>query len=219
MKMKFTNLNRDLIKEEFVKTVDNRIAQGSSLIDEELSTGLFDLIAKPITQGFYNAWSKDSRKECMEQVDIVLLIAENLMSEDFDEIDLITKYKLEFKNYLKGDQFVKMTNHKHENYRKLETFLKQAFVSQIKSSTILLRVEEKACDYKSLVRNAFGTKEEACNVLVEQLDLYDECLSIIKNDTSILKFPAGRNRIFKVLQKGSQQSRTDFMRDLDTTFK
>ncbi|MBN1802730.1 MAG: hypothetical protein JW891_14565 [Candidatus Lokiarchaeota archaeon] len=216
--MNRTSLYQDLIKEQFIKTIDSRIAHGSLLIDEELSTGIFDIFAKPIVQAFYNSWSKDSRRECIEQVEIVLDIAKNLTNEDMRVYDFISRYESEFNRYLKGDQFAKMSNHKHGNYPELENFLKKAFISQIKSTTILLRVEQEVEDYKGLVKNAFNTKKEAHNVLTEQLDLYDECLNIIKKDTSILKFPAGRKRIFKVLQKGAQESRAEFMKDLNTTF-
>ncbi|MFX1236345.1 MAG: hypothetical protein ACFFAS_15695 [Promethearchaeota archaeon] len=215
--MAFLDRNYELVKNQFVKTIDNRISFGNELIDEELSSGLLNAIAKPFVQAFYNSWSKESRKECLEQVEIVLKCAKELINNELVLDDLV-KNTSWFDNYLKGDQFAKMSIKKHDNYPLLVAILNRAFLSQIKSSTILLQIQDDIKDYNGLIKAAFRTKEEALNTLGEQLNLYDECLELLKKDLSMLKFPSGKKRIVKVMQLGAQESRKEFLNELESIY-
>lgn len=215
--MNYIDRNYEIVKKQFAKTIDHRIAYGKELIDDELSSSLLDVIAKPIVQAFYKSWSKDSRKECLEQVDIVLKSARELLNNETALDDIFEENSI-FENYLKGDQFAKMSNKKHENYPKLIAILKSVFVSEIKSSAILIQIKDDVKDYNALVRAAFTNKTEAHNALIEQLDFYDQCLNLLKEDLSMLKFPSGKKRIFKVMQVGAQESRKEFLRDLEDIY-
>ena len=216
--MDYTERNYKLLEKQIIKTIDNKIDFGKKLIDMELSSGIFDVIVKPIVQSFYNFWSNDARKGILQQIKIVLGQAKILLDEQIDD----EKFKIEnekaFIEYLKGDQLSRACNKVHENYQELKTILKDVFLFQIKESKLLLSVKTDVDDYNGLIKAAFHTKEDAHDTLTKQLDSYDECMNIIGKDLSILAFPAGRKRIFKVLVKGSEESRKSFLKDLDLTY-
>ena len=210
--------NINLFKKQLIETIDNRLAFGKKLIEEELKTGPFDIIIKPIVNTFYEFYSKDARRGIIKQIEIIIQCGKRFITKEEPEEEFYAEVEKLFPEYLKGDQLSGMCKKNHENYPKLKTVLKEVFISQIKETVILFKVKEDVNDYNGLIRATFKTKEEAYKTLITQLDSYDECLRIMKKDLSILTFPTGRRRIFTVLKRGSEESNRDFIENLDEIY-
>jgi len=210
--------NSNLFKNQLIETIDSRIAFGKKLIEAELKSNLFDVILKPIVNTFYEFYSKDARKGILKQIELIIKCGKNFLINELNEEIFKSEVDNLFPEYLKGDQFSGMCKKNHKNYSELKTLLKEVFVSEIKESMLLLNIKEDVNDYDSLIRVAFKTKEEAYKTLIIQLNMYDECLRIIEKDLSILTFPTGRKRIFKILKKGQEESNRDFIRNLDVIY-
>ena len=210
--------NSNLFKNQLIETIDNRIAFGKKLIENELKTSPFDVVLKPIVNTFYEFYSKDARKGILKQIDIIIKCGKQFINKKESELIFNSNVNSLFPEYLRGDQFSGMCKKTHDNYPKLKALLKEVFIAEIMESTLLLKVKEDVKDYNSLIRVAFKTKEEAYKTLIKQLNLYDECLRIIEKDLTILTFPTGRKRIFKILKKGTEESNRDFIRNLDVIY-
>ena len=209
---------KQIIKDQLLKIVDSRIAYGKKLIEQELTKSLFDIVAKPVVNAFYNYWSKEARRGILHQINIILKCAQEALMNNSDEIQLKTEANNVFPDYMKGDQLAKMCKKNHKNYKKLSEIIREVFIFQIKESLALLKVEGDFKDYDNLIRAAFKTKDEAYKTLSKQLDSYDGCLRLMGSDLSILTFPTGRKRIYNVLKKGSEESNNQFLRDLEKTY-
>lgn len=210
--------NINLFKKQLIETIDNRLAFGKKLIEAELKSSPFDIIVKPIVSTFYEFFSKDARKGILKQIEIIIKCGSQFINKE-ENIDVFNaEVQKMFPEYLKGDQLSGMCKKSHENYPKLKAVLNEVFISQIKESMILFKVKEELDDYNGLIRAAFKTKEEAYRTLITQLDSYDECLSIMEKNLSILTFPTGRKRIFNVLKRGSEESNKDFIKNLDEIY-
>ena len=210
--------NINLFKKQLIETIDNRLAFGKKLIEEELKTGPFDIFIKPMVNTFYEFYSKDARRGIIKQIEIIIQCGKRFITKEEPEEEFYAEVEKLFPEYLKGDQLSGMCKKNHENYPKLKTVLKEVFISQIKETVILFKVKEDVNDYNGLIRATFKTKEEAYKTLITQLDSYDECLRIMKKDLSILTFPTGRRRIFTVLKRGSEESNRDFIENLDEIY-
>lgn len=210
--------NISLFKQQLIETIDNRLAFGKKLIDAELKSSPFDIIIKPIVSAFYDVYSNDARKGIIKQIDIIIKCGKMFIEKETNEGIFNKEVEKMFPEYLKGDQLSNMCKKSHKNYSKLNAIIKEVFISQIKESIIMFRVNEDIDDYNSLIRAAFKTKEEAYRTLITQLNFYDECLRIMERDLSILTFPTGRRRIFTVLKRGSEESNRDFIKTLDEIY-
>ena len=210
--------NITLFKNQLIKTIDSRLAFGKKLIEAELKSSPFDIIIKPIVNTFYDFYSKDARRGILNQIEIIIKCGNLIISKG--EIQEIFNAEVEnmFPEYLKGDQLSGMSKKNHKNYPKLKAVLREVFISQIKESIILFEVKEDVNDYNGLIRAAFKTREDAYRTLITQLNSYDECLRIIEKDLSILTFPTGKQRIFNVLKRGSEESNRDFIKNLDEIY-
>jgi len=210
--------NISFFKKQLIETIDNRLAFGKKLIDAELKSSPFDIIIKPIVNAFYDVYSNDARKGIIKQIDIIIKCGKMFIEKEKNEGIFNTEVEKMFPEYLKEDQLSNMCKKSHKNYSQLKAIIKEVFISQIKESIIMFKVNEDIHDYNGLIRAVFKTKEEAYRTLITQLDFYDECLRIMERDLSILTFPTGRRRIFNVLKRGSEESNRDFIKTLDEIY-
>ncbi len=213
--------NYEIFKQELISLMENRLDYGNVLIEKELTVGAFDFIAKPIIKAFYNYWQNNDAKEgTLAQINTILDCGKILALNGNNSEDHFNQVVQEnFKEYLKGNQVYRQCSNRHKNFPALKELVKKTFISQIKEATILLKVEEEIVDYGGLVRAAFKNKEEAYENLVKQLDFTDQCLKIVEKDLSILKLLAGRNIIMKILRKAFEQTRIDFIDNLNNIYK
>ncbi|MBN1802532.1 MAG: hypothetical protein JW891_13555 [Candidatus Lokiarchaeota archaeon] len=212
--------NYEIFKQELINLMINRLEYGNTLIEKELTVGAFDFIAKPIIKAFYKYWQNNDAKEgTMTQINTILNCGKILVTngnnseEHFNEI-----VEKNFLDYLKGDQVYRQCSNKHKNFPALRDIVKKTFITQIKEAILLLQVKENIVDYGSLVRAAFKNKEEAYGTLVKQLDFTDQCLKIVEKDLSILKLPTGKKLLMKTLRKGFEQTRIDFIDNLNNIY-
>ncbi len=213
--------NYEIFKQELINLMENRLDYGNVLIEKELTVGAFDFIAKPIIKTFYRYWQNNDAKEgTLAQINTILDCGKILAINGTNSEGRFNKVVEEnFIEYLKGDQVYRQCSKKHKNFPALKEIVKNTFISQIKEATILLKVKEEVVDYGGLVRAAFKNKEEAYENLVKQLDFTDQCLKIVEKDLSILKLPTGRNILMKTLRKGFEQTRIDFIDNLNNIYK
>jgi len=175
---------------------------------------------KPIVRSFYNYWSdKDAKIGTMEQIRITLDTARELIKNGE-----ITKEKFEqvvnrnFPIYLMNDQTDRQCKKTHKNYEKLKEITKKCFITQVEESILFLSVKDDVKDYNELSRAAYKTKENAYRALKRQLDFNEAGIEIVENDDSILKVPAGKNIILKVLRKGFELTKKKLLEELDEIF-
>ncbi|MFX1399166.1 MAG: hypothetical protein ACFFAS_19245 [Promethearchaeota archaeon] len=219
--MEHLDRNYEILKKHLIETMENRLAFGNDLIEKELHLGALDFIAKPIVKAFYKYWSNNDAKEgVLKQIDAtldcckILVINGNDSEERYKEI--VEDY---FQDYLQGDQLYYYCKKKHKNFIKLKEVLKETFESDIKGTLILLKIQDITVDdYNGLIKVAFKTKEEAYKTLAKRLDFTDESIKIVEKDLSILKIPTGKKIIMKIFRKGFDQTRLDFLENLNRIY-
>jgi hypothetical protein len=203
-----------------IKQMDISLNFGKSLIEEELDTGILNVIVKPIIKSFYKYWAdKDARVGTLEQIRVALNSAKELITngeiskEQFDKI-----INRNFPIYLTNDQTDRQCKKDHRNYKTLMEITKKSFITQVEESVLFLKVNEDIKDYPELSRAAFKTKEKAYQALKRQLDYNEEGISIVESDSSILQVPVGKNIILTVLRKAFELTKKQLNEELDNTF-
>jgi len=117
-----------------------------------------------------------------------------------------------------NDQTDRQCKKPHKNYEKLKEITKKCFITQVEESILFLSVKDDVKDYNELSRAAYKTKENAYRALKRQLDFNEAGIEIVENDDSILKVPAGKNIILKVLRKGFELTKKKLLEELDEIF-
>ncbi|MHA2034791.1 MAG: hypothetical protein ACW972_03095 [Promethearchaeota archaeon] len=212
--------NYKILERRMMAQMDISLNFGKSLIDDELESGLLNVIVKPIVKSFYKYWSdKDARVGTREQIKVTLNSAKELISngdiskEQYDRI-----INRNFPVYLENDQTDRQCKKNHRNYQTLKDVTKKCFITQVEESVLLLKVNEEITDYAELSRAAFQTKEKAYQALKRQLDYNEEGISIVERDDSILSVPIGKKIILTVLRKGFELTKKQLIEELDTIF-
>ena len=212
--------NSKIIEEQMIEQMEESLAFGKKLIENELDTGIFDIIVKPLVKAFYQYWSdNDARLGTLQQIKITLdcgklLLQNGITKEKFEKT--IEEY---FPTYLKGDQTSRQCRKNHKNYKKLVEITKQIFISQVQELLIFLQVKEEVNTYEELTVAAMKTKERAFEALMHQLNYNEEAIDVVADDPSILKVPAGKNIIVKVLHKGFEETKKELIQNINDWFK
>ncbi len=199
--------------------MEEALEYGRILIEKESDAGLLDFIVKPILKTFYKYWSEnDARVGTLQQIKVTLDTAKFLLSngeinEKFDKV-----IEESFPAYLKGDQTFRQCKKNHKNFTKLKELTRECYISQIQEALLFLNAKEDVKTYDDLVRAVFKTRENAYKALKRQLDYNEDGIVVVEMDQSILKVPAGKNLIVKVLRKGFEKTKDELIRRLDKTF-
>ncbi|MHA1412119.1 MAG: hypothetical protein ACTSO4_05830 [Promethearchaeota archaeon] len=216
----YVERNYNILKQKMIEQMELSLKFGRDLVESELDAGIFNVLVKPIVRSFYNYWSdKDAKIGTMEQIRITLDTARELIKNGE-----ITKEKFEqvvnrnFPIYLMNDQTDRQCKKTHKNYEKLKEITKKCFITQVEESILFLSVKDDVKDYNELSRAAYKTKENAYRALKRQLDFNEAGIEIVENDDSILKVPAGKNIILKVLRKGFELTKKKLLEELDEIF-
>ncbi len=202
-----------------IEQMDEALLFGKTLIDSELSAGLFDFIVKPVLKTFYSFWSDhDAREGTLKQIKVTLdcgkiLLKDGESRENFDKVIYEN-----FKTYLLGDQTYRQCKNKHRNYNKLKEITKETFISQVQEAAMLLKVKEDVKTYEDLCRVGFKSKEKAYESLKRQLDYNEDAIKVIERDYTILKMPTGKSIIVKILRKGFEKTKIELINRLDLIF-
>ncbi len=218
--MEFLERNYKILEKKMKDQMELSLDYGKSLIDSELDTGVLNVLVKPIIKSFYKYWAdKDARTGTIKQIRVTLDSAKEFLingdgsKEQFDRI--INRH---FSIYLKNDQTDRQCKKDHHNYNKLREVTKKCFITQVEESVLFLNVNNNIKDYSELSRATFKTKEKAFQALKRQLDYNEEGISIVERDDSILKVPAGKKIILKVLRKGFELTKQKLLEELDEIF-
>ena len=218
--MEFLERNYKILEKKMKQQMEISLEYGRSLIDSELDTGVLNIIVKPIIKSFYKYWAdKDARTGTIEQIRVTLDSAKEFLlngdgsKEQFDRI-----INRNFSTYLENDQTDRQCKKDHHNYNKLREVTKKCFITQVEESVLFLKVNDNIKDYSELSRATFKTKEKAFQALKRQLDYNEEGISIVERDESILKVPAGKKIILKVLRKGFELTKQKLLEELDEIF-
>lgn len=213
--------NYQILEDTMISIMENRLEFGNELIDTELNLGALDFIVKPIIKAFYKYWqNNDAKTGTLIQIKTTLDCGKQIVLNGTisnDTFDLIVEQN--FIKYLKGDQIYRQCSKNHENFSILKELSKEIFINRIKESIILLQIKEDVNDYHGLIRAAFKTKREAYETLIKQIDLTDQCIKIVEEDPQILKLPVGRTILIKTLRKGFDQTRKEFIDNLDIIYQ
>lgn len=206
-----------------IRQAETSLAFGSQLIEEDMSRGGFfsSMFVKPAVKFFYNYIAKKNlKKSAMEQLYVTLDAAKEVVERgiaagtpEFDE--LVERY---FPRYLANDSTVLYCKKGHRNFRKLKELTRKTFFSQIRQVVNLLCVELEADEYDDLIKLAFPTKKQAREALIEQLDFTDQGIAVVESDPSILDIPTGKDLILRILRKGFDRTKAQFLRDLEELY-
>ncbi|MFX0032655.1 MAG: hypothetical protein ACFE8E_06925 [Candidatus Hodarchaeota archaeon] len=217
--MAYIERNSHIVEARMIEQMEKSFKLGRKLIDTELDTGILNFIIKPVVKTFYDYWTQnDARKGTLQQIKVTLEAGKKLLSDSnskdkFNEV--IEDY---FPKYLKADQTTHQCRKSHGNYDKLVEIAKKTFINYVREVIIFLSIKEEVRDYGDLCRIAFSNKEEARVNLIKQLDYTDEAISLIEEDPSILSIPVAKRIIVKVLRKGFEETRKEFIQALDETY-
>jgi hypothetical protein len=212
--------NYKILEEKMIDQMKISLGFGKSLIDSELDAGVLNFVVKPVVKSFYKYWSdKDATIGTLEQIKVTLNSAkEFLINGDGSKEELEKIVDKNFPIYLKNDQTDRQCKKDHKNYPELKSITKSCFITQVEESILFLKVKEEVKNYNELSRATFHTKEKAYQALKRQLDYNEAGIAIVEKDDSILKVPAGKSIILKVLRKGFELTRKKLIEELDLIF-
>ncbi len=216
--------NYSLIEERMKEQTDVSLQFGADLIEEHFSKGggwLTGVFVKPAVKLFYNFYArKNLKSSAIEQLYTTLEAARRIVEtgceEDSEEYARIIEET--FPRYLKNDSTVLYCKKNHRNFPKLKRLTRETYLSQVRRLIPLLLVENKAATYNELIKIAFPTKPEAREALMEQLDFTDKGISTVEADKNILDVPTAKDLILSVLRKGFDQTKAQFLADLEVMY-
>ncbi|MHA1149593.1 MAG: hypothetical protein ACTSR8_15265 [Promethearchaeota archaeon] len=212
--------NYKLIEQSMINQMERSFEIGRKLIDSELDAGLLNFIVKPTVKMFYSYWTdKDARIGTLKQIRVALDCGKNLILNGHSEEVIKQEIERTFPDYLEGDQTYRQCKKNHKNFKKLVEITKECYISQVKETLLLLRVDdENIASYDDLCRAVFKTRDEAYKSLMRQLDYNEAGIKIVEQDPSILKLLTGRNIIVKALRKGFEITKKELIESLNQTF-
>ncbi|MHA1293604.1 MAG: hypothetical protein ACTSQJ_13175 [Promethearchaeota archaeon] len=218
--MDYVERNYRIIEKTMISQMERSFEIGRKLIDSELDAGLFNFVVKPIVKTFYNWWTdKDARTGTLQQIKITLDSGKELLNNGNSEEKFGKIVEENFPLYLKGDQTYRQCKKNHKNYKKLKEITKQCFITQLKETIELLKInKENVNSYDDLCKEVFKTKENAFESLIQQLNYNEEGIKIVESDPTILKIPTGRKIIVKTLRKGFEITKKELIENLNQTF-
>ncbi|KKM84550.1 hypothetical protein LCGC14_1298050 [marine sediment metagenome] len=199
--------------------MENSFTLGRKLIETELDAGVLNFIIKPIIKTFYDLWAKqDARNNTLKQIKITLDAGLELLKNGASDENFSRIAEENFPKYLEADQTSLMANHEHKNYSRLKNVTKETFINYLKEIIKLLNVENDVKNYGDLCRVAFKLKELAEENLMRQLSFTEEAIKIIEEDPSILKVVVGKKTLVKVLRRGFEITKAEFINGLNDTY-
>ncbi|MFW9771989.1 MAG: hypothetical protein ACFFBY_00030 [Promethearchaeota archaeon] len=217
--MTYIERNSHIVEARMIEQMEKSFKLGRELIDTELDTGILNFIVKPLVKTFYDYWTQnDARYGTLKQIKVTLEAGKRLIVDKNSKDDFNNVIEELFPKYLKADQTTHQCRKSHKNYNKLVEITRKTFINYVKEVTTFLEVKEEVKDYGDLCRMAFTTKENAQRNLIRQLDYTDEAISLIEEDPSILNIPVAKRIIVKVLRKGFERTRKEFMQALNDTY-
>lgn len=211
--------NSHIVEARMIEQMEKSFKLGRKLIDTELDTGILNFIVKPVVKTFYDYWTQnDARYGTMQQIKVTLEAGKRLVIDTDSEHDFNKIIEELFPKYLKADQTTHQCRKSHKNYNRLVEITKKTFINYVREVVSFLSVTEEVNDYGDLCRIAFNTKENAQKNLMKQLEYTNEAISLIEEDPNILSIPVAKKIIVKVLRKGFEQTKKEFMNALDETY-
>ncbi len=214
--------NYRLIEERMKIQADISLRFGEQLIDEEFKGGLTSIFVRPTVKLFYSFYAKKNLKEAaVKQLYVVLNTAKDLLlsgktPEDSDFQELIDQNARE---YIKNDSTVLYCKRNHPNFRPLIQNVKDGFKFQVKNTWKLLGIDGEVNGYTELCHKGYKTHDVARDTMIQQMDFIGHGISIVESDQNILDVPAAKSLILRVLRNGYEQTREQFLRDIDVDFQ
>jgi len=217
--MTYIERNSLIVEARMIEQMEKSFKLGRKLIDTELDTGILNFIIKPVVKTFYDYWTQNNaRNGTMQQIKVTLEAGQKLLLDSTSKNNFNGVIEDYFPKYLKADQTTHQCRKSHGNYNKLVEIAKKTFINYVREVITFLNIKEEVRDYGDLCRLAFTNKEEARINLIKQLDYTDEAISLIEEDPSILNIPVAKRIIAKVLRKGFEETKKEFMKALDDTY-
>ena len=213
--------NYRFIEERMKIQADISLRFGEQLIDEEFKGGLSSILIRPTVKVFYSFYAKKNLKEsALKQLYVVLNTAKDLLlagktPEDPEFQQLIDQNARE---YIKNDSTVLYCKRNHPNFHRLIQNVKEGFIFQVKNTWILLGIDGDVNGYTELCKKAYKTREAARETMIQQMNIIERGIRIVESDQTILDVPVAKSLIMRVLRNGYEQTREQFLRDIDIDF-
>ena len=216
----FIERNCQIVKERMVDQMIHSLNLGKKLVEKELDNGLLNFIFKPVIMAFYDYWSQnDAKHGTMKQIQVTLEAGKKLIQNGCSEQSFKEIFNQYFPKYLRYDQTTRQCYKNHPNFERLKEIAMKTFENYLKELASLLSVKEEVKDYPELCKKAFITKEKAREKLLNQLKLTEESIKIVEEDPSILKVPVGRRVIIRVLRKGFDLTKKEFIDSISEIYE
>ncbi len=214
--------NYHLIEERMKIQADISLRFGEQLIDEEFKGGLSSILVRPTVKLFYSFYAKKNLKEAsVKQLYVVLNTAKDLLlagkkpeDPDFDEL-----IEQNFREYGRNDSTILYCKRNHPNFRRLIQNVKEGFHFQVKNTWMLLGIDGDVNGYTELCHKGYKTRDAARETMIQQMGIIGRGISIVESDQSILDVPVAKSLIMRVLRNGFEQTREQFLRDIDVDFQ
>lgn len=202
-----------------IEQMEHSLRLGKILVDSELDMGMLNFVVKPVIKGFYEYWSQhDARYGTLKQIQVTLEAGKEIVRNGASEKHFLEVFNNTFLEYLKGDQTFRQCSKRHKNYGRMKEVARNTYFNYLKQVVLLLQVEEEVNDYGDLCTHAFKTKEDAKDILLNQLEFTNKAITIVEEDPSILNIPLGKKIILKALRKGFEESKREFLFAIDETY-
>lgn len=214
--------NYHLIEERMKIQADISLRFGEQLIDEEFKGGLSSIFIRPTVKLFYTFYAKKNLKEAsVKQLYVVLNTAKDLLlsGKKPDEPEFQELIEQNAREYIKNDSTVLYCRRNHSNFRSLIQNVKEGFAFQVKNTWMLLGIDGEINGYTELCRKGYKTREDARQTLIQQMDFIGRGITIVESDQNILDVPVAKSLILRVLRNGYDQTREQFLRDVDVDFE
>ena len=219
MAMEYIERNYHLVQERMIEQMEESLKLGRKLIDTELDAGWFNFVLKPIIKAFYDYRTQNEAKVgTLKQIEIALESGKELLLNGNSEEGLQRIIEKNFPKFLKYDQTTYQCSKSHKNYPHLEEITRETFINYVKKVVAFLQVQEEVKDYGDLCRSAFKDKDFAKENLMKQMEYTDKSISLIEKDPSILSVPVGKRIIIKVLRRGFEETKKEFIKSINETY-
>ncbi|OLS15389.1 MAG: hypothetical protein RBG13Loki_0982 [Promethearchaeota archaeon CR_4] len=213
--------NYRIVEERLLVQAETSLNFAEELIDEEFKGGLSSIL-RPAVKMFYTLFAKKNLKEAVvKQIYIILDTAKELFLTDKrpDDPDFQELALKNVREYIKNDPNVLYCKKKHPNFHRLIENVEKEFLFRVKNTWVLLGINGDFNGYTELCRKAYKTRDVVRETMIHQMDISDREIRIIESDQSILEVPAAKSLIMHILRNMYEQSRAQFLRDIDIDFQ
>lgn len=205
--------NKELVEKEFYHLIEEGIKHTEEQIGN-LFKGRWSFILNPLAKVVFSWFAIDRAKEAgLKQLRFALKCAEQCINKSVPEV--VNQY---FSSYLKYNLVYLRSNHRHQDYPKLQELMKEGFkIRLILYSTIL---KAKGKEYEELLKNAFPSKKEVVKLVEEQFKVVQSAQELVEEEPLLIKIPPlARKEILHILKSAYSEEKRLLLKRIDQIYQ